>query len=106
MLRLGLALLLLGWTAGAWAADTGPQLSWTDTANDETGFEIERAPYGGTFAQVGTVGANVTTWRDTTAAAGVRYCWRVRAVNESGASSYTGAVCLRSLIPSDSSVHP
>ncbi|MBM3753277.1 MAG: hypothetical protein FJW38_04780 [Acidobacteria bacterium] len=35
-------------------------LSWTDNANDETGFRIERSSSGGAFAEVAVVGANVT----------------------------------------------
>lgn len=43
-------------------------LGWTDTTADESGFRIERCKGGSCtdFAEIGTVGANVTTFSDTT----------------------------------------
>ena len=38
-------------------------LAWTDNASNETGFKIERKTgAGGTYSQIATVGANVTTY--------------------------------------------
>ena len=47
----------------------GPKvtLTWTDNATNETGFTVQRALGAGAFADVGTVGANVTTFVDTVA---------------------------------------
>ncbi len=64
-------------------------LSWTDTANNEDGFKIERAPDGVTFSQMGTVGANVTTFTDTGLTAATPYTYRVRAYNTGGDSPYS-----------------
>jgi FtsP/CotA-like multicopper oxidase with cupredoxin domain len=76
------------------ALQAGPQvrLTWTDNANNETGFIIERAIGAGAFAQIGTVGANTTTYVDTTVQAGTTYRYRVAAVNVAGNSPYSNTV--------------
>jgi hypothetical protein len=102
---LGLAAWLAG-AALAHAADTGPVLQWSDQASDETGFKVERKPYGGAYSEIGTTGANVTTYTDTTATPGSRYCWRVRATNAAGDSAFTNEVCARPVIPTDVGVSP
>ncbi|MFT3788022.1 MAG: PA14 domain-containing protein [Tepidisphaeraceae bacterium] len=75
-------------------SSTSVSLSWTDTSTNETQFIIERAPgtSGGTFAQVGFVGANITTFTDTTASAGTTYRYRVYASNSAGPSGYSNVV--------------
>jgi glucose/arabinose dehydrogenase len=63
-------------------------LTWTDTSNNETGFKIERKPQGSadtSYAQVGTVGANVQTFTNTSVPAGV-YTYRVKSTNANGDS--------------------
>ena len=66
-------------------------LAWTDNANNETGFKIERCQGSGcsNFAQVNTVGANVTTYSDTGLTASTSYSYRVRATNLGGDSAYS-----------------
>jgi hypothetical protein len=64
-------------------------LNWTDNSNNETSFRIDRRPAGGTFAQVATVAANVTTWTDVGLASSTQYTYRVRAQNGVGNSTYT-----------------
>jgi len=65
-------------------------LSWTDNASNETGFKIERKTgLGGTYAQIATVGANVTTYNSTGLAASITYYYRVRSNNASGDSGYS-----------------
>jgi hypothetical protein len=65
-------------------------LSWTDNANNETGFSVERATSAaGPFAQVGTAAANGTTFSDTTVSAATTYYYRVRAFNDAGNSAYS-----------------
>jgi hypothetical protein len=54
-------------------------LAWTDNAAFESGFKIERKTgVGGTFVQIATVGANVTSYGDTGRSSGVTYYYRVR----------------------------
>jgi hypothetical protein len=64
-------------------------LTWTDNADNESGFKIERSPNGSTFSQIDTVGANVTGYSDTTAAENTTYWYRVRAYNTAGDSAYS-----------------
>ena len=76
-------------------------LGWTDHANNETGFRIERAPdnagVAGTYAEIATVGANVTTYSNTGLTANTRYWYRVRAYNSVGTSAYTTAASATTL---------
>ena len=65
-------------------------LSWTDNSSNENGFSIEQSSDGQNFAQVGTVGANVTTYSaETNIAAGMTYYFRVRAFNGSNNATYS-----------------
>ena len=63
-------------------------LSWEDNANNESGFKIERKKSGGSYAQIGTVGANVTSYTDSGLSANTTYFYRVRAYNALGDSPY------------------
>jgi len=68
-------------------------LTWSDYANDEDGFKIERAPDNagapGTWAQIATVSANVTNYSDTGVSVDTTYWYRVRAYNTGGDSPYS-----------------
>ena len=64
-------------------------LSWTDNANNETGFEIQRAIGNGAFTTLTTVGANVTTFTDTTVLPNTTYRYQVRAVSTAGNSAFS-----------------
>ncbi len=66
-------------------------LTWTDNATNENGFRIERCK-GSTctnFAQIATVGANVTTFANTGLSKNTTYRYRVVAYNASGTSAYS-----------------
>ena len=65
------------------------QLTWVDTSNNETGFRVERSINGGSYAEIGTTGANVTSITNTGLTRGVTYYYRVRAYNASGNSTYS-----------------
>jgi hypothetical protein len=62
-------------------------LSWTDQADDELGFEIERSQNGSTWIGVGNAPADATGFDDLTAAPSTTYTYRVRAFNGAGASA-------------------
>jgi len=64
-------------------------LAWTDNADNESGFRIERSTNGVNFGEIDTVGANVTNYSDTTAAENTTYWYRVRAYNGAGNSAYS-----------------
>jgi hypothetical protein len=55
-------------------------LSWVDV-NAETGYRIFRKEVGGTYTLLATVGANVTTYSDTTAVIGTTYTYQIEAFN-------------------------
>lgn len=74
----------------ATAIDTGQiDLSWIDNSSNESNFRIERRTGAGAFAEIATVGPNVTTYSDTGLAAETTYTYRVRASNSAGTSAYS-----------------
>jgi hypothetical protein len=77
-------------TAAA-VSNTRINLAWTDNSSNESGFKIERCknPNCTNFAQIAQVGANVTTFADTTVTKNTAYSYRVRAFNAAGNSSYS-----------------
>jgi competence protein ComEC len=64
-------------------------LRWTDNASDESGFQVERRSGSGSFQLVGSVGADVVAYSDTTLAPGTSYDYRVRAYHDEGSSLYS-----------------
>ena len=57
-------------------SDTQINVSWNDTSNNETGFLVERSTDGNNWTQVGTVGANVTSYQATGLTAATTYYFR------------------------------
>ena len=82
------------------ASSTQFNLGWTDTSSSETGFKVERkAGVGGTYSQIGTAAANVTSFSDATVAAGIIYYYRVRATNSVGDSAYSSEAAAIPMLP-------
>lgn len=71
------------------ASSTSVKLSWTDHADNETGFEIERSSDGVTFSYLASVSANVTQYTDIGLESGTRYDYRVAARGKDGNSGYS-----------------
>jgi hypothetical protein len=70
------------------ASSSRIDLAWTDNSGGETGYKIERKTgASGTYSQVGTVGANVTSHSNTGLAASTAYYYRVMAYNVTGDSA-------------------
>lgn len=71
-------------------SSTQVDLSWTDNANNEDGFTVERSTDGGvTWAQIGQTGANVTSFSDLAVEPKMTYDYRVYAFNAGGPSPYS-----------------
>jgi len=64
-------------------------VSWTDNAVTETGFEVERSTDGINFAPLATTGADTVSFTDSGLSAQTTYHYRVRAINTAGASSWS-----------------
>ncbi|MFH1228469.1 MAG: fibronectin type III domain-containing protein [Planctomycetota bacterium] len=68
-------------------------LTWTDNSADETGFKIERAPasggQAGTYNQIDTVSASITSYSDTGLTEATAYYYRVCADNNVGSSAWS-----------------
>ncbi|MFH1016803.1 MAG: hypothetical protein V1798_01315 [Pseudomonadota bacterium] len=83
--------------SGLIATASGNQivLTWQDNSSNETRFEIERCVGSGCtdYALYAQVGANVGTFTDASATAGLTYCYRVRACNADGCSGYSNTFC-------------
>ncbi len=66
-------------------------LSWTDASINENGFELERRLMpAGAFAFVAFLPPGSTAYSDTGLPAGTAYTYRVRAVNDTDPSAYSG----------------
>ncbi|MEW6141884.1 MAG: C1 family peptidase [Chloroflexota bacterium] len=65
-------------------------LTWTDRSTNETGFKIERKTGAyGTYAEITTTAAGVTSYGDTGLSANTTYYYRIRAVSNTGVSEYS-----------------
>lgn len=62
------------------------QLTWTDTANNEMRFILERSASGGEFIPVAVIGANLTNFTDLNPPLGVPCAYRLRAWSTAGES--------------------
>jgi subtilisin family serine protease len=70
-------------------SSTAINLTWTDNANNENGFTVERSTDNATFTQIASIAANSTSYSDTGLAASTTYYYRVRAFNGAGNSAYS-----------------
>ena len=68
------------------ASSSTVYLSWTNNATNQTGFTVARSTDGTNFTPLTTLGVNITTFTDTTAAAGTAYTYEVLATNAAGSS--------------------
>lgn len=84
--------------SGLAAATSGTEvaLSWGDNSTNESLFYIERCGGEGCsgYSEVGSVGSNVTAWKDVNTAAGQSYSYRVRAWNSGGYSGYSNTATI------------
>lgn len=64
------------------------QLAWTDPADNEQSYEVERSLDGTTWSRVAELPADSTAYEDSGLDAGTLYYYRVRACNALGCSAY------------------
>lgn len=70
-------------------SNTQIQLDWTDNSELETGFVIERRQENeADFGQIGTVGANITTFTDNGVTQGITHFYRVKAIRNAQSSDF------------------
>jgi hypothetical protein len=67
-------------------SSTQIDLTWTDNSDNEQGFRIERSLDGQSFAEVASVGPNITSFSDTGLSQGTTFFYRVFAFNAFGNS--------------------
>ncbi len=67
-------------------------LAWTDNANNESSFVIERSDSTGAYVHVASVGQNVTTYSDTTVIPSTSYSYRIKSSNIVADSSYSNVL--------------
>ena len=70
------------------------QLAWQDNSSNEGGFYIERKIGSNDFAQIASVGAGITTYRNSGLSRGQTYRYRVRAYTGGGASAASDRVSI------------
>ncbi len=95
ILTLSSAVFLLLFASIVHAQAAQLTITFTDNSANETGFELERCQGVGctAFGLVTTLGANVTSYIDTAVSEGVTYCYRARAKNTAGFSTYSNTGC-------------
>ncbi len=63
-------------------SETAVELTWTDRADNESGYDIERSPDGEQFTVVASVGENSTAYTDDELKLATQYYYRVRPFND------------------------
>jgi titin len=76
-------------------APTRVELGWQDNASDETEIVLERSPGFAPYTTIVTLGANATSYVDSTVAPNTQYYYRVFARNAAGASAYSNLASVR-----------
>jgi hypothetical protein len=89
------------------ASSTRINLTWADTSSNEDGFQIERCQGVGcsSFSQTAQVGANITSFGDTTVVANTSYTYRVLAYNGAGVSAYSNTASATTPAPAATAIH-
>jgi hypothetical protein len=74
-------------------------LTWQDNSSDETGFKIEQKTASGSYFQIATVGASITSYSNAYLGAGTTYYYRVSAYSAAGSSDYSNEASATTLPP-------
>ncbi|MDX1952833.1 MAG: hypothetical protein SFY81_11675 [Verrucomicrobiota bacterium] len=70
-------------------------LRWSDNANNESGFVLDRRVGNGEFFERARLSANSITFTDSGLSAGTQYSYRVRAYNSNGESGFSSEATAR-----------
>jgi alpha-tubulin suppressor-like RCC1 family protein/fibronectin type 3 domain-containing protein len=74
-------------------------LAWADTSNNETNFSVERRTLTGAYSTVVTLGANVTTFKNSGLPGNMEYYYRVKSVSAGVSSAgYSNEVSVKTLL--------
>src|SRR5512146_2662277 len=69
-------------------SETQIALKWQDRSNNETGFQVQRAPSStGPWTLIATLAANTTTYTNTGLTPATTYSYKVLAYNNSGSTA-------------------
>ncbi len=74
------------------------RLIWTDNATHETHYSVERSTDGSTWSPLAILGANSTSYMDTSVVTGMRYHYRVRAFAGNTPSAYSNQVSVSTTV--------
>lgn len=80
---------------GANSDNTLINISWSDNADNETGYRIERKVNSGAYSNWKTLAANATSTTDTSVTVGSTYRYRITAFNNTDVSQTTESAELR-----------
>ncbi len=75
-------------------------VNWSDNANNETNYIVERSTDGTNFTVIATLGANVTSYNDSVLTPNTLYYYRVKAINTTESSVYVSVSITTPPIPS------
>lgn len=102
---IGVAMVCLLFVLGT-AEGAQLTLTWADASSNEDGFQIQRKTgTSGTFGDLASVGAGVTSYVDGSLTTGTTYCYRVSAYNSAGQSAYSNEACAAAASPTLYSVN-
>ncbi|MBC8490205.1 MAG: C10 family peptidase [Bacteroidetes bacterium] len=75
------------------ASSSQINVAWSNVSNED-GYKIYRATSsGGSYSQIGTTGANVTSYPDNGLPSNTEYCYKVKAYNSAGNSGFSPYDC-------------
>ncbi len=69
--------------------DVSIDISWTDNSSSETGFTLQRSVNGGSFTDINSPAANVTSYTNDALSLGVSYRYRVAAETATNTSAWS-----------------
>jgi hypothetical protein len=73
-------------------------LQWTDNANNETAYRLERKEGNGSYSEIAVLSRNVTSYNDGGLTASTTYTYRVFTLNDLGNSDYSNEASATTMI--------